>query len=769
MNDDTGLAEPSSVDTENANSADIAGSARVNGENASAIPEEANRQTPSVAAEQSKTERERLFDFLRTRFKQYILEAFSRFDGEELARFEWQLNEDRERTFAIRCNVIDQEQGAVDFSIWADDEEIDTSGFEKWGITHTNDQLKLWYEMPKRKPLKLYQYQDFQKDDGAFFCSPIDQLRRPNEMPDIGEFARLWFVDDDTSQETFVHDVTRRNSEENVLNETLSDVGPKFGDGDWKFTHPRVEVATSEEGFEITSPTDDLGRKLAAVIIGHAVWRLILQAYEQTLHDDLAFPGSKAYALKRPVNLKPDEVLAALRSEKLYFPWHVINAACTSLNAGKNVIFTGPPGCGKTKLAVKLAEMASESSPVLATASPAWNNDELIGRYLPQVEGDGLIFEPGFFLKAVNDGKWLIIDELNRANIDRAFGELFSVLAGDTAELPYQYVEETGDDGEEYSEAPKRIRIIPHDRAEDAKTSKEAFKNFHVAQDFRLLGTMNDADRSQLHQLSYALQRRFNIIRVEAPPTNEIKTLIDDKVEEFEESYGLCDNDDSHHLYLFRNFDSNHRYDYSFYDGGDGPVIPLLVHLCASEEEGEAFSNLVNERIIGIATVIDIIRFVAEGLRAPTNTTSSDDDSHRTIALPEDDDTGPKDAHNEFVQSLVAMSVALSVFPQLDAHANTVDKLLPPVQHIMETFRNGEDVDDLAVFRRIKVFDGEPSEEENGNHSSPLHILSKAGRINDYLARELALHLGGVGHDYLDGLWSALEQKKLITEHPDVV
>ena len=789
MTDTTGLAESSSAETIEPKAEEARSENQPpHAEQSTGMEDDSIPRDESTPQEQKKSERERLFDFLRKEFSKEILKSLPNFDGQELAKFKWKVNDGPSRTFSISCDV-NENDGATDFHIHADDRILDASfGFDKWGLTHTNDELKLWYEMPanSRKPLKIYEYQNFQKEkeDETFAADVVEQNRR-HHLPDVGEFARLWLVDDRISQEAFVHDVTRQNRGENVLHDGLRDVGPQFENGRWMFTHPDVEVAIKEDGgFDIQSPRDELGRKLAAIIIGHAVWRLILRAYEQTLDDDLNFPGAKAYALKRPVNLKPDEVLAKLEEQKLYFPWHVINAACTSMNAGKNVIFTGPPGCGKTKLAVELAEIANGTSPVLATASPAWNNDELIGRYLPEVNGDGLVFEPGFFLKAVNDGKWLIIDELNRADIDRAFGELFSVLAGDTAELPYRFVEETSDDEEERPEEAKRIRIIPHQRAEDAKTSKEAFKNFHVAQDFRLLGTMNDADRSQLHQLSYALQRRFNIIRVEAPPTNKIKKLIHDKTQEFEDSYGLSDSGNSHHLYFFRNYDPNaNKQKYDFYEGGQGPVIPLLVRLCAQPREGEReFGNLVDERIIGVATVIDIIRFVAEGLRAPTDQTSSEDDSHRTITLPEDDETGPKDAHKEFVHSLVAMAVALSVFPQLDAHADSVDKLLPPVRHIMNQFRAGQNSSDLTAFRRIEVSETDSSnerddvEEQQRSHrnatvksTSSLHTLEKSGRINDYLARELALHLGAVGHDYFEGLWEVLETENLITQRPDVV
>ena len=70
------------------------------------------------------------------------------------------------------------------------------------------------------------------------------------------------------------------------------------------------------------------------------------------------------------------------------------------------------------------------------TATTEWTTFETIGGFQPTSEG--LIFRPGMFVDAIESGRWLVIDELNRSNFDRAFGQLFTVLSGQAVVLPFK-------------------------------------------------------------------------------------------------------------------------------------------------------------------------------------------------------------------------------------------------------------------------------------------------------------------------------------------
>ena len=70
------------------------------------------------------------------------------------------------------------------------------------------------------------------------------------------------------------------------------------------------------------------------------------------------------------------------------------------------------------------------------TATTEWTTFETIGGFQPT--NDGLIFRPGMFVEAIEAGRWLVIDEMNRSNFDRAFGQLFTVLSGQAVVLPFK-------------------------------------------------------------------------------------------------------------------------------------------------------------------------------------------------------------------------------------------------------------------------------------------------------------------------------------------
>jgi MoxR-like ATPase len=157
-----------------------------------------------------------------------------------------------------------------------------------------------------------------------------------------------------------------------------------------------------------------------------------------------------------------------------------------------HVVFQGPPGTGKTYVAERLARLlVSETDGTwdVVQFHPSYSYEDFMQGIRPQVISGGLNYriEPGRFLefcrkaeKRLNGSPCvLIIDELNRANLSRVFGELMYLLEYRDKKIPLSM------GGEEF-QVPKNVFII---------------------------GTMNTADRS-IALVDHALRRRFSFIHI---------------------------------------------------------------------------------------------------------------------------------------------------------------------------------------------------------------------------------------------------------------
>jgi len=159
----------------------------------------------------------------------------------------------------------------------------------------------------------------------------------------------------------------------------------------------------------------------------------------------------------------------------------------------KNIILQGAPGVGKTFVAQRLAFsiMGQKDTGRVQVIQfhQSYSYEDFIMGYRPNGTGFSLVEGPfyRFCKKAESDGQrpyFFIIDEINRGNLSKIFGELLMLIESDKR-------------GQEYA-----VRLLYKDEL------------FYVPANVYIIGMMNTADRS-LAMIDYALRRRFAFFDME--------------------------------------------------------------------------------------------------------------------------------------------------------------------------------------------------------------------------------------------------------------
>ena len=201
--------------------------------------------------------------------------------------------------------------------------------------------------------------------------------------------------------------------------------------------------------------------------------------------------------LNEPKYIESTEYVFANDPDRPFISEEKFNDIAELLFRKKNIILQGAPGVGKTflakKIAYKLIETRKNENIETVQFHQSYSYEDFIQGIRPTTNGEFMVCNGIFYNFCENakehpeDTFVFIIDEINRGNLSKIFGELMMLI--------------------EYDKRSPRYAL-------KLTYSDEESPRFYVPENVYIIGCMNTADRS-IAIVDYALRRRFAFCDVE--------------------------------------------------------------------------------------------------------------------------------------------------------------------------------------------------------------------------------------------------------------
>lgn len=209
-----------------------------------------------------------------------------------------------------------------------------------------------------------------------------------------------------------------------------------------------------------------------------------------------------------------------------------------AIASSRAVLLVGPPGTGKTEILEQVIDKADKDpsrfgfttegvGSAWVTPEEEWTFEKLV---LGETVIDGEICSvEGDLLVAVRNNQWLVLDEANRADMDRVLGGVLTWLSGKRVKVG---VWRGGKDSSDQNVAvPVYLEWTDQPESQVRDVTAPPAKEYAAGSEWRVLGTYNAVDAQRVFRMGQALSRRFKHVPIPPASAEDFRVLIAGGVE----------------------------------------------------------------------------------------------------------------------------------------------------------------------------------------------------------------------------------------------